>query len=306
MSLINLAQIKGGKQLQADLNSLLTSYEAGKVITSIAKNPEGDKYNVDELLLALKTSLDALTGDGEEGGSVADQIEAARAALQASIDLINEDLLEKQELIDAISALVGTESVQAQIAAVTDALDTRLTEVESQIATLTGGGEDGQSIDERIDALRTELNQSISDLDERVDTLTSNVDAQLYEINQTLDLVKAHSIPAYDKFTATEGQTVFTLTFPLDAYEAVPGRGTGAKITVNGVVYDDPEDFSVNEGTVAYNQDGIPSIVEPSSVTWLFTAANGGFDIPAGAKVAVEYPVKAPNRPIGDSGEVAM
>lgn len=77
MSLVNLSQIKGGKQLQANVKSLLTSYEAAKVLTTIVKTPAaGDgstqavNYNVDELLKSLKDSIAAITGDGESATSL--------------------------------------------------------------------------------------------------------------------------------------------------------------------------------------------------------------------------------------------
>lgn len=69
MSLMNFTQIKGGKQLQANVAALLQSYDAAKVLTTIVKTPasaDGSvnavNYNVDELLKALKTSLTEITG----------------------------------------------------------------------------------------------------------------------------------------------------------------------------------------------------------------------------------------------------
>lgn len=77
MSLVNLSQIKGGKQLQANVKSLLTSYEAAKVLTTIVKTPAAEdgstqavNYNVNELLKSLKDSIAAITGDGESATSL--------------------------------------------------------------------------------------------------------------------------------------------------------------------------------------------------------------------------------------------
>jgi hypothetical protein len=71
MSLTNLAQIKGGLQLQADVQALLKSYDAAKVLTKVAKavgeGEEAANYNVEELLAELKAKIDAIAGDGEEG-----------------------------------------------------------------------------------------------------------------------------------------------------------------------------------------------------------------------------------------------
>jgi hypothetical protein len=71
-TLTQLAQIKGGLQLRSDLDALLLSYDAYKVLTSIPKADaeEGTTYNVDELLKALKTSVDGIVGDGEDSLSL--------------------------------------------------------------------------------------------------------------------------------------------------------------------------------------------------------------------------------------------
>ena len=71
MSLMNLAQAKGGLQLKADVLALQQSYDAAKVLTQIAKavaeGEEAANYNVEELLTELKSKIDAIAGNGEEG-----------------------------------------------------------------------------------------------------------------------------------------------------------------------------------------------------------------------------------------------
>ena len=64
MSLMNLSQIKGGKKLQSDVQALLTSYDAAKVLTKIAKGADAaaGNYNVEELLTELRTSLSSILG----------------------------------------------------------------------------------------------------------------------------------------------------------------------------------------------------------------------------------------------------
>lgn len=68
MKLINLSQISGGVQLQKDVEALLKSYDAAKVLTKIAKTVgEGEEpadYNAEELLLELKTKMDEIAGEG--------------------------------------------------------------------------------------------------------------------------------------------------------------------------------------------------------------------------------------------------
>ena len=67
MALINLAQVKGGKQLQNDVSAMLKSYDAEKVLTKIAKTPAKDgapavNYNVEDMLNVLNQAVDALNG----------------------------------------------------------------------------------------------------------------------------------------------------------------------------------------------------------------------------------------------------
>ena len=88
MALTNLAQIKGGLQLQSDVDALKLSYEAAKVLTTIAKEvAAGDppaNYNADELLAELKTRLDAIAG-GTSGLSL--------ATLQTAIDGLKDKVI---------------------------------------------------------------------------------------------------------------------------------------------------------------------------------------------------------------------
>ena len=91
MSLTNLAQIKGGLQLQADVQALLKSYDAAKVLTQIAKavgeGEEAANYNVEELLAELKAKVDAIAGEGAEGDGV------SLASLAAAIEALKDKKL---------------------------------------------------------------------------------------------------------------------------------------------------------------------------------------------------------------------
>ena len=88
MSLTNLAQIKGGLQLKADVVALQKSYDAAKVLTQIVKKvAEGEttaNYNVEELLAELKGKIDAISGNGAEGDAT------SLASLQAAIDALKD------------------------------------------------------------------------------------------------------------------------------------------------------------------------------------------------------------------------
>lgn len=103
MSLMNLAQIKGGLALKNNVEALLQSYDAAKVLTSIVKTPaaegtEAVNYNVDELLKDLKQKLAAITGEGEEGG-------ASLASLKASIDALKDKKI--QDVVRMELAVAG-------------------------------------------------------------------------------------------------------------------------------------------------------------------------------------------------------
>lgn len=59
-----LSQIQGGVELRADVDTLKTSYDAAKVITTTSKGEGGGTYNADELLTKIQadiTSLDSKT-----------------------------------------------------------------------------------------------------------------------------------------------------------------------------------------------------------------------------------------------------
>ena len=84
MSLMNLSQIKGGKKLQSDVQALLTSYDAAKVLTKIAKGADAaaGNYNVEELLTELRTNLAKITGTATGSTATVSDLDTAVKALQ--------------------------------------------------------------------------------------------------------------------------------------------------------------------------------------------------------------------------------
>jgi hypothetical protein len=88
LQLIHLSQINGGLTLKAAIEALQASYPADHVTTRISKG-EGanESYNVEELLLLLKTIVDTQLGNSE--GSVAERLEILKTELQNNIDAIN-------------------------------------------------------------------------------------------------------------------------------------------------------------------------------------------------------------------------
>lgn len=75
-NLPHLLQINGGAKIRTDVNTLMTSYDAYKVLTSISKGEGLNVYNVDELLELLKTQVDDIVGGGEDGLSLPELAEA--------------------------------------------------------------------------------------------------------------------------------------------------------------------------------------------------------------------------------------
>ena len=65
MSLTNLSQIKGGQLLRNDVNVLMTSYDAAKVLTNIKtgtqKDGKDEIYDVNTLLTNLKSGLETIS-----------------------------------------------------------------------------------------------------------------------------------------------------------------------------------------------------------------------------------------------------
>ena len=121
--LIHLSQILGGKALEQNVQSLLTSYQAYKVLTDISKGEGLGVYNVNELLTSLKTVVDAQLGEG--AGSVDDRIQAAKDDLQAKVDLIN------GKAIKDIVRLTGTFAVAGGTATLDQAVETAVPGIDT-------------------------------------------------------------------------------------------------------------------------------------------------------------------------------
>jgi hypothetical protein len=487
-NLIHLSQIKGGTTLRSDVNTLMTSYDAYKVLTDIAKG-DGSNYNVNELLTALKSVQDNLTADVLTAGSIDNRIQAAKDGIQQKLDEINNtpikdrvkvqatlnsstltfdgdidslvpnvdtvspyviytqdnkpvqnelgealtydfatqtlngvpsrpdpadadptdgidyvavsgdisvklfpvgeftfsslkpdylldnvelntvvyaqaidqivvDLAQDQQLIDHVTALVGTETVQQQIENITSGLDTRLTDVETELGVLQGDTTVVGSIDQRIEAVRAVLAQQVADetsareaadtaLDTRVTELEtkvgediSNAIAQEVADREAADAALQTAIDAEKtRAMAAEGalQTAIDneVTRATAAETALDTKiddtktATDAVIETNrktaynadqdrqhevrliNAVKDKLQKFEVaTDGTHSFVLDFEPNL-EPvvafvngirysegvefsvdratKTVTWDYTAANGGFDVLSGFVVEVAY-----------------
>lgn len=90
-SLIKLAQIEDGLAMQDDVQALKTSYDALKVLTNISKGEDLGNYNVNELLVVLKATLDSITGS--EGGSGGSGGSGSLIEIQQQINIINNKVI---------------------------------------------------------------------------------------------------------------------------------------------------------------------------------------------------------------------
>ena len=109
-----------------------------------------------------------------------DNVELNTVVYAQAIDQLALDLSSDVTLIEHVTALVGTQTVQNQINTITTALDARIDVLEGEMAGLIGGG--SGSIDDRIEATRVALQTNIDNeeaariaadngLDTRLDTL---------------------------------------------------------------------------------------------------------------------------------------
>lgn len=71
-----LSQIQGGVELRADVDTLKTSYDAAKVITTTSKGEDGGTYNADELLTKIQTDITSL--DSKTQQAIKDAVDAVK------------------------------------------------------------------------------------------------------------------------------------------------------------------------------------------------------------------------------------
>lgn len=71
-----LSQIQGGVELRTDVDTLKTSYDAAKVITSTSKDEDGGTYNADELLTKIQTDITSL--DSKTQQAIKDAVDAVK------------------------------------------------------------------------------------------------------------------------------------------------------------------------------------------------------------------------------------
>jgi len=250
-----------------------------------------------------------------------DNIEYSTIAYTKAIDKIIVDLAQDQDLIDTIAALVGTQTVQNQIAAITDGLNTRLGAAESAITTLNGNSETEGSVakavadakaevDGRLDVLEgdSETEGSVAkavadakaEVDGRLDVLEGDsetegsvakavADAQTTlqgNIDTLEDTVIANRVESVNKDIDLQYglDLINAESVEVELFTAIEGQTvfTVSKTPVASKVVD----LYVNG--IKYNKT-THFTVNGSTVTWTWTESNSGFDMEAGFVVEVRY-----------------
>ncbi len=272
MSLTNLSQIKGLKNLRSDVDLLLKSYDAAKVVTQIAKAEGEGNYNVEELLEALKSKLDAIAGTEGEGqsldalkkaidglknkaikaytGNAEEPVKEYKlaelpedallkgeeldiTAYQNALDALVAKLAANKELINAVKELIGDKSVQTSI-------EEAVAEVNAALA-LKGD----KAVVEKADA-------DLKILDTKIEELENST---VVEVQDVIELGEVQvDLPLSDSPKAQE-----------------------VRLYVNGAVYYENDDFTVDR--------------KAKKLTW--TSADFALTSAIAAKVTAKYYVDA-------------
>lgn len=269
MSLTNFAQIKGLKNLRGDVDLLLKSYDAAKVVTQIAKAEGEGNYNAEELLETLKTKLDAITGASGEGQS----LEALKKAID---ELGNKELagmvynpdfdpmdlsfgpqfingkIKLKDLpntfsnngIDHDNILVNTVrrgGIDIDADAYQNALDALVTKLAANkelidaVKTLVGDKSVQDQIDEAVKNVQDILALKADQADvDKTDAAAKILDTRVKALENSA------TAEVQDVVELGDTQTVLPMTNEADSKEV--------RVYVNGAVYYEGDDFTVDRG----------------------------------------------------------
>ncbi len=268
MSLTNLAQIKGLKNLRGEVNLLLKSYDAAKVVTKIAKVEGEGNYNVEELLEALRFKLDAITGESGEGQSLESLKQAIddlknkpikiytgnveEPAKEYTLNELPEDALLKSDELDITAYQNALDALVAKLAANKDLINT--------VKKLVGNADVQTQIDEAVANLNATLElkaeqtnvdktkNAVQVLDTKVKVLESGAVAEIQDI-------------------VALGDTQSALSMTKEANDYL------VRVYINGAVYCEGDDFTVDR--------------QKKEVTW--TLSDFELTNAIAAKITVKY-----------------
>jgi hypothetical protein len=278
MSLTNLSQIKGLKDLRGEVDLLLKSYDAAKVVTQIAKAEGEGNYNVDELLASLKVKLDAITGEAGEAQS----LEALKTAIDGlknktikaytgnaeepvkeyKLSELPEDALLKSEELDITAYQNALDALVAKLAA--------NKELINAVKELIGDKSVQASIEEAV----AEVNAALALKGDKA--VVEKADADLKILDTKIeDLENSTVVEVQDVIKLGEVQVDLPLSAEADTQEV--------RLYVNGAVYYENDDFTVDRKgkklTWTLADFNLTSAIAAKVTAKYYTAADlGGFD----------------------------
>jgi len=241
MSLTNLSQIKGLKNLRGEVDLLLKSYDAAKVVTQIAKAEGEGNYNVEELLEVLKSKLDAIAGTEGEGQSLdalkkaIDDLKnkpikaytgnAEEPVKEYKLFELPEDALLKGDELDITAYQEALDALVAKLAANKDLINA--------VKELVGE----QNAQEQIEAAIKKVEDALALKAEQADVEKTDAAVKVLDTQ----------IKALEEGVVAEVQDVVALG---DAQVALPitkeANDRLVRVYVNGAVYYEGDDFTVD------------------------------------------------------------
>lgn len=266
--LIRWQQIKDGLQLKDDVESLKESYDALKVLTNIPKGEVLDNYNVNELLIVLKATVDSIVGDGNNGS-----LAEIRRQIIAITNLLDQRITEIETngckvASQYISTVIrengeATDSKVSSEKAVAAAIHTESVNIKHEINT------EISNVNERLDAL-----EGITDHVERIAIVGADVQTEftLRHVPNALAVVLYINGVEYEEddaftvdraakkvtWTATKAECGFDITARLATFVKIKYKtGQPVELDRNGVkvIYaaEPPTEGSYNQGDTVYN-----------------------------------------------------
>jgi len=249
-----------------------------------------------------------------------DNEEMNLVAYTNAIDSIVVDLSENQELIDQVAALIGTETVQAQITAITDALGARTTVLETKVATLEADETTAGSVDFKVKTAKDDLQAQIDtiagsgtgSIEDQINSAVTPLDGRLDVLEGDDTVVGSVAKSVKDASDALQAQVDATNTDLGNKYTELYNKDQDRIFdiaTINSVK-DDTDDFTATVGQTVFALTNVPNMSAvklivngvsykegtnftvdrgAKTATWTFTAASNGFDMVAGMAVTAEY-----------------
>lgn len=240
MSLMNLSQFKSLRVLRKDVDLLLQSYEAGKVLTKIVKN-ETENYNLDELLAELKDKLETVTGEKGNGQSLFSIKKAIDELKNKPVQVYanDTDAAIKEYKLAELPGDALLHGGNLDIKAYQDALDALVAKLAANeglinaVKELIGEGDVKDKISAAVEALKNAPSSK----------------ASIEELNKVSDSVQVVStkIKKLEGNFEVEVQDVIALgDLMVDLPLSAEPNSKIVRMYANGAVYHEGDDFNIN------------------------------------------------------------